>query len=147
MLLDDCLFRLRLVPAVFDGCPSKSMSSLSVSGEEEELLEEKLIAIGVFVVVVAAAVDVGSGTVVVADPGTTAGIVALRLWGNMEEVEVGIRTDEIGIGIPIETGATSKVIILVLVFVTVVTGIGREADTLLVVAVDEWRASSWLKNL
>ena len=46
--------------------------------------------------------------------------------------EVGIRTEEeMGIGIPTETGATSKV----LVSATVVMGFGREADTLLVVAV------------
>lgn len=87
-LLDVCLFRLRLrprllVPAVLDGCPSKSItssSSSSVSGEEEELLEEKLIPTGVVLVVAV------GGTGVVTDPGTLtaeegAGInVDLRSW-------------------------------------------------------------------
>lgn len=137
MLLDDCLFRLRLLPAVLDGCPTSSSSS-SVSGEEEELLDEKLIPTGMLAVAVAG--------VVVADPGmAAAGKVVVRSGGYIEDIarveEGGIlREEEVGIGIPMETGATSKV---TPVLAVVVTGV----DTLVAVAEVEWRASSWLKNL
>ena len=78
------------------------------------------------------AAGAGTGTGAGADPGMA------NIEGIGIAVAGGILTEEMGIGIPTETGATSR-----LVAIAAVTG-ATGVDTL---AEGVWKASSWLKNL
>ena len=87
--------------------------------------------------------DAVTGTAAGTGAGTDPGM------GNIDEdigiaVIGGILTEEMGIGIPTETGATSRLAAVAAVTVTGVTGIDTLAT---VVAEVVRRASSWLKNL
>lgn len=85
------LFRFRL-----EGSPStSSSSSSSVPGDDDELLEEKLMPIGV---------AVGGGWV--EEEGITGNVVACCCWEGIAGIVGVILKDEMGIGLlnPIETG-------------------------------------------
>ena len=78
----------------------------------------------------------GTGTGAGADPGMA------NIEGIGIAVADGILTEEMGIGIPTETGATSR--LAAIAAVTGATGVDTLAAA---VAEGVWKAPSWLKNL